>query len=375
MNNEEMEKEREFSYWLCNIEEIGRITVSRLMQKAGSAEKVYRMEEDVLAGFLTPSQLAGFIKARQANKVKQEYRKLGLKGIRFIPFSDPEYPRRLRAIPDPPNGIYVRGGLPEEDKPAVAVIGARMCSEYGRYAAAQYAAALSGAGVNVISGLARGIDGISQEAALRAGGKTYAVLGCGADICYPVENRKIYDKIPGQGGILSEFPLGTPPKSVFFPMRNRIISGLSDMVLVVEARKKSGTLITVDMALEQGKEVFVVPGRVTDALSSGCNELIRQGAGVAGSPAVLLEELAGSRSIFLRKTADPNKVTSEKQLEDSVESFLDFTPRTADSIYGVMKKKGLSMTLPQLLQRLLELQMEGRIRQEGGYFFLSGEKL
>ena len=249
-----------------------------------------------------------------------------------------------------------------------------MCSEYGRYAAAQYAAALSGAGVNVISGLARGIDGISQEAALRAGGKTYAVLGCGADICYPVENRKIYDKIPGQGGILSEFPPGTSPKSIFFPMRNRIISGLSDMVLVVEARKKSGTLITVDMALEQGKEVFVVPGRVTDALSSGCNELIRQGAGVAGSPAVLLEELARSRSILLQKTADPDKVASEKQAEDDVEGFLDFTPRTADTIYGEMKKRGLSLTLPQFLQRLLELQMEGRIRQEGGYFFLSGEK-
>ena len=332
------------------------------------------MQEDVLAGILTPSQLAGFMKARQEKKVKQDYQKLCLKGMRFIPFSDPEYPRRLRAIPDPPNGIYVRGGLPEEEKPAVAVIGARMCSEYGRYAAAQYAAALSGAGVNVISGLARGIDGISQEAALRAGGKTYAVLGCGADICYPVENRKIYDKIPGQGGILSEFPPGTSPKSIFFPMRNRIISGLSDMVLVVEARKKSGTLITVDMALEQGKEVFVVPGRVTDALSSGCNELIRQGAGVAGSPAVLLEELARSRSILLQKTADPDKVASEKQAEDDVEGFLDFTPRTADTIYGEMKKRGLSLTLPQFLQRLLELQMEGRIRQEGGYFFLSGEK-
>ena len=146
------------------------------------------------------------------------------------------------------------------------------------------------------------------------------------------------------------------------------------MVLVVEARKKSGTLITVDMALEQGKEVFVVPGRVTDALSSGCNELIRQGAGVAGSPAVLLEELARSRSILLQKTADPDKVASEKQAEDDVEGFLDFTPRTADTIYGEMKKRGLSLTLPQFLQRLLELQMEGRIRQEGGYFFLSGEK-
>lgn len=248
-----MEKEREFSYWLCNIEGIGRITVLRLIREAGSAEKVYGMEEKALAGMLRPSQLMNFLKARQEKDVKREYQKLWSRGIRFIPLSDPEYPRRLSSIPDPPAGVYVRGELPEETKPAAAVIGARMCSEYGRYVASWFASALSRAGVNIISGLARGIDGISQEAAIRAGGKTYAVLGCGVDICYPEENRKIYDRIPGQGGILSEFPPGMLPKAAHFPVRNRIISGLSDVVLVVEARMKSGTLITVDMALEQGK--------------------------------------------------------------------------------------------------------------------------
>ena len=184
-----------------------------LIREAGSAEKVYGMEEKALAGMLRPSQLMNFLKARQEKDVKREYQKLWSRGIRFIPLSDPEYPRRLSSIPDPPAGIYVRGELPEETKPAAAVIGARMCSEYGRYVASWFASALSRAGVNIISGLARGIDGISQEAAIRAGGKTYAVLGCGVDICYPEENRKIYDRIPGQGGILSEFPPGMLPKA------------------------------------------------------------------------------------------------------------------------------------------------------------------
>ena len=138
-----MEKEREFSYWLCNIEGIGRITVLRLIREAGSAEKVYGMEEKALAGMLRPSQLMNFLKARQEKDVKREYQKLWSRGIRFIPLSDPEYPRRLSSIPDPPVGIYVRGELPEETKPAVAVIGARMCSEYGRYVASWFASALS----------------------------------------------------------------------------------------------------------------------------------------------------------------------------------------------------------------------------------------
>ena len=164
-------------------------------------------------------------------------------------------------------------------------------------------------------------------------------------------------------------------RQAHFPVRNRIISGLSDVVLVVEARMKSGTLITVDMALEQGKEVFVVPGRITDALSSGCNELIRQGACMACSPDVLLEELAKNRKKFRKNAAASDGSAEEEPAEDGVKSFLDFTPRAADNIYEEMKKKGISMSLPQLLQNLLELQMEGAVKQEGGYFFLSGEKL
>ena len=151
---------------------------------------------------------------------------------------------------------------------------------------------LAKAGVAVISGMARGIDGLGQQAALEQGGRTYAVLGCGADVCYPASNRKLYQEIVEKGGgILSVFPPGTPPVKGQFPERNRIVAGLADLVLVVEARQKSGTLITVDMALEQGKNVYAVPGRLTDRLSDGCNLLIRQGAGIALAPGDILAEL------------------------------------------------------------------------------------
>lgn len=270
--------EREFSYWLCNIEGIGRVTAGRLLKRAGSAQAVYEMKEQELAGLLSAAQLKSFQRARKEKNVKQEYQMLLKRGIRFLPVSDPEYPARLKEIPDAPQGIYVRGGLPEEGTPSVAVIGARMCSEYGKQSARYFASALAAAGVQVVSGLARGIDGISQEAALDCGGRTYAVLGCGVDVCYPAENGRLFDRIPARGGIVSEYPPGTLPQARLFPPRNRIISGLSDLILVVEAREKSGTLITVDMALEQGREVFA-----NSRAGNGCPEQRLQYAYQAGS--------------------------------------------------------------------------------------------
>ena len=210
---------------------------------------------------------------------------------RYIRRTDEEFPEKLRQIKNPPEGIYVRGQLPAEDKPTVAIIGARRCSTYGREMAEWFAGELAAAGVQVVSGMAAGVDGIAQRASLRAGGRSFGVLGCGTDICYPTDNRDLYETLQKRGGILSEYAPGTPPDAFHFPMRNRIISGISDAVLVVEAKERSGTLITVDFALEQGREVFVLPGRITDSLSAGCNRLLRQGAGIALSPKDILEEM------------------------------------------------------------------------------------
>lgn len=211
--------------------------------------------------------------------------------IKYYKIDDTGYPERLKNIPGAPRGLYVLGRLPEENRLSVAVVGARDCSEYGRFVAKELGAALGSSGITVISGMARGIDGISQEAALDVGGRSFGVLGSGVDICYPKENRELYERLKDCGGLLSEYAPGVPACANHFPPRNRIVSGLADVVVVVEARVKSGTLITVDMALEQGREVYVVPGRMTDRLSDGCNRLIKQGAGILLSIEDFIREL------------------------------------------------------------------------------------
>lgn len=241
---------------------------------------------------------------------------------RKILLTDREYPRRLLEIPQAPKQLYVRGKLPEEGVPSVAVIGARDCSYYGQEVAKRLGRLFGENGIQVISGMARGIDGIGQQAALQAGGSSFAVLGCGADICYPRQNQDLYDRLCKQGGVISEYEWGTPPRTGYFPPRNRIVSGLADAVIVVEARKKSGTLITVDMALEQGKEVYAVPGRLVDDLSSGCNYLIKNGAGILLDMEEFMEELW--KQYRLKRGGMPQAggrwtesgQTEEKQTED-----------------------------------------------------------
>lgn len=285
-----------YACWLDRIPLIGKVTIKKLLAECKSPGNVYRLSGEAVAGLVERKILTSAqAQSLQDWQTLPEHDPFALydamtgRGIRCVLFSQDGYPDRLRDIVDPPSQLYVKGSLPDSGQPTVGIVGARLCSDYGRYTARQFGAALAQAGIQIISGMALGIDGISHKAALDAGGKTFAVLGCGVDICYPEENREIYDRLNGASGILSEYPPGTAPHAGLFPQRNRIISGLSDLLLVVEARKKSGTLITVDQALEQGKEVYAVPGRVTDALSCGCNHLIRQGAGVAVSPQDLID--------------------------------------------------------------------------------------
>ena len=212
--------------------------------------------------------------------------------IEYIRRDDPRYPGKLLHYPRMPQGLYIYGRLPDPEKKTVAIVGARTCSGYGRAEAIRFAETLAQYGVQIVSGLAYGIDAWGHQGALSGGGATFAVLGCGVDICYPASNVPVYNSIISSGGgILSEFEPGTPPNAWHFPIRNRIISALSDIVLVVEARVRSGSLITADYALEQGKTVFAVPGRNGDPLSEGCNRLITEGAVPAAAPEQLLEEL------------------------------------------------------------------------------------
>ena len=206
----------------------------------------------------------------------------GPEEIRTVVKEDPDYPDVLRAYRDMPETLYLIGSLPE-DVPTVAMVGARLCSSYGKEQAYRIARFLSSRGVQVVSGMAAGIDSFSHEGALDGGGRTYAVLGCGVDICYPATGRILYRRVASSGGLISEVAPGYPPIARNFPLRNRIISALSDAVIVIEAKARSGSLITADHALEQGKDIFALPGHVDSMLSAGCHYLIAQGAHVIWS--------------------------------------------------------------------------------------------
>ena len=290
-----------YALWLTSIEGVGDKTIRALMSRVSGAEEVYHMTEEEIRlclGETMRKQTDIVKKAAQIGRAKrvrpeEQLAELAGRGIGFVSVEDSFFPQRLRGIPDCPYGIYYIGNLPPEDRPSVAVIGARNCSGYGRDQARIFAERLAENGISIVSGMARGVDGIAGRAALSAGGSSFAVLGCGVDIVYPKENADLYASLRQNGGIISENRPGTQPRSVLFPMRNRLISGLADAVLVIEARRRSGTVITVDAALEQGREIFALPGRVSDNLSDGCNFLISQGAAIACSPDSIIEYFYG----------------------------------------------------------------------------------
>ena len=369
------EQDKPYQNWLMNLRGAGRKKKIALLQRLGSAEAVYRASEKELRALAGETAAEKILKTKRKWDIFTEYERLCRQKIKFTCYGDSDYPARLSEIPDAPLGLYYQGHLPSDKVPSAALIGARACSEYGVYTAKEFGSKLAGAGIQIISGLAVGIDGIAQEAALAAGGESFGVLGCGVDICYPRSNRSLYEKCGLQGGILPEYPPGTKPEAYLFPARNRIISGLSDVVVVVEAREKSGTLITVDMALEQGREVFAVPGRITDSLSRGCNSLFKQGAGVAASPGDILEALCGSRifssAINIEETvkksggntalwgnAAVSVALSER--ERQVYGHLEVLPRTAEEIR--LRMDG-TLTIQEVMCTLVELCLKGAAEQ------------
>ena len=370
MENMRIEEEA-YVLWLYNVEGVGDVCATRLVQAFGSCKDVYYANESAYKGLLKPKQIEAILAAKK-REAEREYEKLLKQGITFYSCFHEAYPKRLQNIPDQPFGIFVKGKLPNEQKKSVAIIGARDCSEYGRYVAGHFAEKLAESGVQIISGMARGIDGIAQESAIRAGGNSFGVLGCGVDICYPPSNQKLYRELIEKGGIISSYLPGTEPSPKRFPPRNRIISGLADAVLVVEARQKSGTLITVDMALEQGRDVYVVPGRITDRLSDGCNKLIGQGAGVALSPDLFLEELLGNgnHEMDVRNIEKWNGLLAE---EKEILKLLDLELVSLEQIRFMMLGNSLlcNLTLPRTMEILIHLSLLGFIRQEGAYYGLT----
>ena len=372
MNQEEWrERENIYACWLCNFPDMGNRQRHRLSELCGGPEAVYLADKKKWGEVLQPKQVESLARYTALWKPQAQYRRMREEGIEVILIGDERYPERLRRIPDAPYCLFVRGELPGADTPAVAIVGSRECSAYGKYVAKVLGEALGKRGVTVISGMARGIDGISQEAALEAGGNSIGVLGSGVDICYPAQNRPIYERLIRTGAVISTYPLGTPALPRNFPPRNRIVSGLADAVVVVEARAKSGTLITVDMALEQGREVYTIPGRCTDSLSMGCNRLLRQGAMVATAPEDIIEDQRWES--FLTKTPDnkaPAKASAVKlsPAAQEVYSALDMLPSTQDEIVTKLRAQKSICTIPQICQGLVELELKGLAACQNGQY-------
>ena len=361
-----------YTHWLYQAVGIGgRSLFRRLLAESTPAEIYDRARHDALTEMMSGkyAKKAGQIEAAaHGHDIKAEYEKLTARGISFVCYTEPQFPRRLADIPDPPGAIYYVGRLPDDDEKALAVIGARECSEYGSSMAARFGGMLAEAGVQIISGMARGIDGIAQQAALAAGGYSLAVLGCGVDICYPSENRPLYENLIASGGILSEYPPGVEPRALLFPQRNRIISGLSDGVLVVEAKERSGTLITVDMALEQGREVYAVPGRVTDPLSRGCNRLIRQGAELTACPEELLQQMKPGCSVRVR---EGRKRMTLQGTPGRLYELLDFQPTAAWFLQQKYEEVwGVPITIPELDREMLQLCADGFAERISGSYYV-----
>ncbi len=362
------------------IPSLGPVRVRKLIQHFGTPEYAWKATLDELA------EIKGFGRVI-AEKIVQERNKIDLdkawntvveKGYSCITWDDANYPLLLKEIYDPPPIIYICGDLTTAADSCLAVVGSRRHSLYGKEIAYKFAAELSGYGLTVVSGMAWGIDTWAHKGALEAGGNTIAVLGCGLDICYPPENRKIKEKIQDFGAVISEFPPGSQPLPQNFPRRNRIISGLSRGTIVIEAGEKSGALITADFALEQGREVFAVPGSIASPYSKGCHRLLKEGAKLVEKVGDIVEEIA----LFLNEkppsvatgenlshfSSSSDKVEKQLQLESEAVTLLkliSYEPLSLEDLVSISK-------IPPSLVNvfLLELELKGAIKQLPGKYFV-----
>ncbi len=349
---------------------VGPRTIARWVDRTGSAHAAWRHLPELLDAQADRQEVLAAWRSLDPAAVLATAR---ARGMTVLTISDPAFPRLLRAIHDAPPVLFVKGSL--DDRPAVAIVGSRRATPYGLAAAGRLACDLAAAGVTVVSGLARGIDGAAHQGALDGGGRTIAVLGCGADAVYPPEHRRLAGAVAAGGALVTEFPPGTPPLPAHFPRRNRIISGLSLGVVVVEGAHDSGSLLTVDYALEQGREVFAVPGSIFSDRSRAPHHLLREGARVAETAEDILTELG------LPPAADvaPTGAAPPPEPEEArVLSLLEAGPRTLDELttltglsaaavagaVTVLEIRGLIRTLPG--QMVMQAPGRGRHRQDRG---------
>ncbi len=374
-------REDYYWYWVNNIVGISNAKLRNLFAVFDTPEEIYKASDRLLERVkdIRESDIAAIKESRKDDYIYRQYSELDRQGIRFTYPGQINYPDKLLNIYDYPYILYYKGRLPDTDKPSVAIVGARNCTEYGRMIAQHFGESFAGMGLQVISGMALGIDAAAQKGAIKKGGYSLAVLGCGVDICYPRTNIELYTHLHGCGGIISEYPPGTAPRAGLFPMRNRIISAMADALVVVEARQKSGSLITADQALEQNRDVYVVPGRIGDALSEGCLKLIKEGAQVITSPMDIMatksieiyynrhqitddkRDILDSNSIF----DDNFKKSGLASPKNMVYSQINLFPVSLETI---INNSGVSLVEAEGI--LLELELDGLIEEVSKNYYI-----
>jgi DNA processing protein len=346
------------------VKGIGAVRFQRLLDRFGNAESAWNATPAELAeaglGLKMIERLAA---VREKADLSHLWEQIQSKGIQVLTWTDENYPQRLKEIEQPPPVLYLRGELLPEDTWAVAIVGTRRVTPYGRQVTEEIASFLAANGVTVVSGLARGVDAIAHSAALKAGGRTLAVLGSGVDRIYPPENRTLAQQMIEHGALLSDYAPGTPPESSNFPPRNRIISGLSMAVVVVEAGETSGALITAEFAAEQGREVFAVPGNILAPQSKGTNKLIQQGALPLLSANDILQDLNLTR-VGQHKAA--RKALPADEVEARLITAMGEEPMHVDEI-----RNQTGLPVEKVSATLVMMELKGMVRQVGNMHYVA----
>ena len=356
------------------IPQLSSIRIKRLIDYFGNIQDILKASESELQKIegIGRTVARNIVTKRADIDINEELNLINKHNIEVVAFDETEYPENLKTIYDPPPILYIKGKLKQKDNLSVAIVGSRRASFYGLSMAEGIASELAEFGITVISGMARGIDGAAHKGALKVEGRTIAVLGSGLDCVYPPENKKLFGQIVESGAVISEFPMGTKPLAGNFPRRNRIISGLSQGVVVVEASRNSGALITADFALEQSREVFAIPGKADSLTSFGTNRLIKQGAKLVDNVEDIIEEL----QLKIKDHIKQSKIKKSKESvippklnltleEDKIYNNINAKPKYVDEI---IEDSGLSTE--RVLVNLMQMEIKHLVKQLPGKFFI-----
>ena len=367
------ERSSETGYWIAftRIPRIGTMRVARLQAYFGTMAEAWRAgPSDLRIAGLDQATVSSIVEERANIDPLNELDLVRKAGVKAYTWNDPEYPARLKEVDDKPPVLFVRGDLVPDDEWAVAVVGTRMASPYGRQEAEQFSAGLARQGITVVSGLARGIDGVAHRTVLATGGRTIAVLACGLDIIYPPEHVKLATEISQRGALVSEYPLGTKPRADYFPRRNRILSGISLGVLVIEGSEKSGALITARAALDQNREVFALPGEINRVQSEGPNKLIQKGeAKLVTCTEDILEELNLTMTAVAPQL-ELREVTVDDPTEASLLKVLTNQPLYIDDV-----QRASGLPIASVSSALALLELKGLVRQVGPMSFIKAREV